>query len=135
MTAHKARPVNSKSAGSQLGAFLIRWAVSSLAMWICIKLFATTTSPLADTIWTYLLAGLIFSLVNSILKPFVTLLSLPFIVLTLGLFVLVVNAAMVGLTVWLLPDISIGFWGAVFSAITISIINYLANFLVPSYTK
>jgi len=119
----------------QLATFLLRWIVSSFAMWICIRLFATTTASFESTIWIYILAGFIFSLINSIIKPFATLLSLPFIVLTLGLFVLIVNAAMVALTIWLLPDISIGFGGAVLSALTISLINYLANFLVPSYTK
>jgi len=132
---YKARPVSKPTARRQIATFFLRWAVSSLAMWICIRLFATTTSLLADTFWTYILAGLIFSLVNSIIKPFMTLLSLPFIVLTLGLFVLVVNAAMVAITIWLLPDITITFGGAILSAITFSIINYLVNFLVPSYTK
>ena len=118
---NKARPVGSNPIGRQLATFLLRWVVSSFAMWISIRLFAKTSSPLADTLWTYVLAGLIF--------------SLPFIILTLGLFVLIVNAAMVAITIWLLPDISMDFGGAVLSAITISIINYLANFLVPtSYT-
>jgi len=134
---NKARPVNTGSPiARQFAAFILRWIVSSFAMWVCIQLFATPNSPLADTFWTYVLAGLIFSVVNSVVKPFATLLSLPFIIFTLGLFVLIVNAAMVALTIWLLPDdISISFGGAVLSAITISIINYLANFLVPSYTK
>ena len=133
---NKARPVNTGSPiARQFAAFILRWIVSSFAMWVCIRLFATSETPLADTFWTYVLAGLIFSVVNSVVKPFATLLSLPFIIFTLGLFVLIVNAAMVALTIWLLPDISISFGGAVLSALTISLINYLANFLVPSYTK
>ncbi len=90
---------------------------------------------LRDTPWTYILAGLVFSIVNAIIKPFLTLLSLPFIIVTLGIFVLIINAAMVGITIWLLPDVYISFGGAILSALTISIINYLVNFLVPSYTK
>ena len=137
MATHKAQPVDPyrDQIGRQFATFVLRWIVSSFAMWACIKLFATTTAAFQDTIWTYLLAGLIFSLVNSIIKPFATLMSLPFIVFSLGLFVLIVNAGMVALTVWLLPDVRMDFGGALLSTITISIINYLANFLVPSYNK
>ena len=132
---NKAHPVNSDPFGSrQFAAFLLRWIVSAFAMWVCIRLFARI-SPDIDNFWTYTLAGLVFSLVNSVIKPFLTLLSLPFIVVTLGLFVLIVNATMVALTIWLIPGIYIDFGGAVLSAITISVINYLANFLVPSYNR
>ena len=135
MVANKARPVGSKTIWQQLLAFVVRWAVSSVAMWVCISLFSHTDPDLTSNIWTYAWAGFIFSLVNSVIKPFVTLLSLPFIPLTLGLSVLLINAAMVAITVWILPGITIDFGGAVLSAITISIINYLVNFLVPSYNK
>jgi len=105
-------------------------------MWVCIELFADISYDFGGTIGSFILAGFIFSVINSIIKPFATLLSLPFIVLTLGLFVLVINAAMVALTIWIIPgDISITFGGAILSAMTISIINYLVNFLVPSYNK
>ncbi len=140
---NKAHPINSpNSPGSphnpisrQLGTFILRWIVSSFAMWVCIRLFASAPDGIKADLWTYLLAGFIFSAINSVLKPFITLLSLPFIVVTLGLFILFINAAMVGITIWLLPDIYISAGGAILSAITISVINYLVNFLVPSYNK
>ena len=131
---NKARPINSPLK-QQLLPFLLRWLVSSFAMWVCIELFASTNYNFTDTLWTYILAGLIFSAVNAIVKPFVTLLSLPFIIFTLGLFVLIVNAAMVALTIWLIPGLHIDFGGAILSAIVISVINFLANFLVPGYSK
>jgi putative membrane protein len=112
---------------------LFRWAASTLAMWVCITLFADM--EVEPSFWLFVIAGLVFSLVNSIVKPFATLLALPFIILTMGLFVLILNAAMVGLTIWVLPDIKISFGGAVLAAITISIINYLVNLLIPSYNK
>jgi putative membrane protein len=70
-----------------------------------------------------------------VVKPVLTILSLPFIIVTMGIFVLIINAAMVALTIWLLPDVTMGFWQAVLSAIVISIINFLVNLLVPAYNK
>ncbi len=118
----------------QIALFLFRWLVSSVAMWVCLQWFATV-NPETETVWLYLVAGLIFSLINAVIKPILTILALPFIILTMGIFVLIVNAAMVGLTVWLLPDVNIDFWGAVLAAIVISLINFLVNLLVPAYNK
>jgi putative membrane protein len=113
-----------------LAQFIIRWIINSFGMWISITLFGELTD---NHLTVILLMGLIFSLVNSVVKPFVTLLSLPFILLTLGLFTLVVNASMVGLAVWLVPWAKIGFLGAVFSGIIMSFINYLANLTLKPY--
>ncbi|MDR2063490.1 MAG: phage holin family protein [Candidatus Nomurabacteria bacterium] len=110
--------------------FIIRWIVNSFGMWVCLTLFGELTT---SYIMEILLIGLVFSLVNLVVKPFVTLLSLPFILLTLGLFTLVVNAGMVGLTVWLVPWAQIGFLGAVLSGILMSFVNYLANITTKPY--
>lgn len=103
-------------------------------MWVCIKWFGTTT-PGTETIWLYVAAGLIFSLVNTIVKPILTIFALPLILFTMGIFVFILNAAMVGLTVWLLPDVNMTFGGTLLSCIVISVINYLVNLLVPAYNK
>lgn len=117
----------------QILFFLLRWLVSSTAMWLCINLFGTVTGE--QNIWLYAAAGLIFSMVNSFIKPLATLISLPLIILSLGFFSLVVNVAMVALAIWLLPGVEMGFWGVVGSTITISLINGLVNFLVPAYNE
>jgi putative membrane protein len=118
----------------QIAIFLLRWLVSSTAMWICITWFGEVAEG-TETIWIYIAAGLIFSLVNAIVKPILTILSLPFIILTMGIFVLILNAAMVGLTIWLIPDVSMTFGAAFLSSLVISIINLLVNLLVPAYNK
>ena len=118
----------------QISLFLLRWLVSSTAMWICITWFGEVVEG-TETVWIYLAAGLIFSLVNTIVKPILTILSLPFIILSMGIFVLILNAAMVGLTIWLLPGVNMGFGSAVLSSIAISVINLLVNLLVPAYNK
>lgn len=73
---------------------------------------------------TLLLAALVFGVVNTFIKPFVSLLSLPITILTLGLFHLVINAGLLGLTAWLTPGFSIaGFWPAFFGAIIVSLVG------------
>ena len=60
-----------------------------------------------------------------------TIFSLPLIFLTLGLFTILVNAAVVGLTIWIMPDVQMTFWGAIESCLLISLINYLVNLAMP----
>ena len=117
----------------QILFFLLRWLVSSTAMWLCINLFGVVTGE--QNIWLYVAAGLVFSLVNSFVKPLATLISLPLIILSLGVFSLIVNVAMVALTIWIIPGVQMGFWGVVGSTILISLINGLVNFLVPAYNE
>ncbi len=118
---------------NQLLIFLLRWAVSSFGMWVCLTLFGAIDGPYSA--WLFILAGLIFSLVNAIVKPIATLLALPLILFTMGIFVVILNAGMVALTVWLIPGASMNFGGAVLSSFAMSLINYLVNLLVPAYTK
>jgi len=80
-----------------------------------------------------LMAGLIFSLVNSTIKPFVKIVSLPLILLSMGIFVILINGAMIGLTFLLFPQVQIGFWGAIWAGLLMSLVNYLANLLVMPY--
>ena len=118
----------------QMATFLFRWLISSVMMYVCINVFGgfkEGSEALQNSFWLYALAGLVFSMVNSIVKPIATILALPAIFLTLGLFTLVVNAAMVGLTIWLIPDVYISFWGAVGSCLIISAINFLVNLAMP----
>ena len=118
----------------QILVFLLRWIVSSAAMWLCISLFGNLTN-VENSFWLYIGAGLVFSLVNSIVKPLATMFSLPLIILSMGVFTFILNIAMVGLTIWILPHVTMDFWGAVLSTIVISLINGLVNFLVPAYNK
>jgi putative membrane protein len=117
---------------NQFLVFLFRWLVSSCGMWLVINLFGTIDSNVSGGIWLYVVAGLVFSLVNSIVRPLTTLLSLPLIILSMGIFTLIINIAMMALTIWLLPGVHITFWGAFAGTITMSLLNGLINLLVPS---
>ncbi len=112
----------------QLAVFLVRWLLNSFGLWIAIRLFGTgydTASPEGATV--FLLGGLIFSIINSILKPIIIILSLPAILLTLGLFVLVVNGLMVYLSLKLTPGLQMSFINSIFTGIILSLINYIVS--------
>lgn len=74
------------------------------------------------------IVAVIFGIVNAIIKPIVKLFSLPFILLTLGLFTLVVNALMLMLTSWFSASLQVnGFWAAFWGAIIISLVSWLLS--------
>ena len=103
-------------------------------MYICINFFASFkpgSEAMRNSFWLYVAAGLIFSVINTVVKPIATIFALPMIFLTLGLFTILVNAAMVGLTIWILPDVQMTFGGAICSCLLISLINFLVNMAMP----
>lgn len=85
------------------------------------------TGPLGEP-GTYLWIGLIFGLVNAIVGPVLRMLSLPFVVLTLGLFLLLINAALLGLTAALTDRLTIdGFLTAVLGGLILAIAGWVAD--------
>ena len=132
-------------------SFIVRVLINGLALWIAswilpgldISTTATTeavaqggvtqgTDPLG-IILAYLFIGLIFGLVNALVRPIVSLLSLPITILTLGLFTIVINAAMLYLTSWLSSYTPVHFtidsflWTAVLAAIIITLVSLVAG--------
>ncbi|MBR5408890.1 phage holin family protein [Candidatus Saccharibacteria bacterium] len=118
---------------NQIIAFLLRWALSTLGMWISISLFGTIIGDY--DIWLFVFAGFVFSLVNALVRPLATTFALPLIVLTMGLFTILINTAMVAITVWIIPEVTMDFWGAALSSIVMSIANGLVNFWLTAYNK
>lgn len=116
----------------QFGSFVFRWILNSLGLWIAVRLLGSFGAELTgeETAVTFLLAGFVFSLVNAILKPIVIILSLPAILVTLGLFILVVNGFMVWLSVNLVPGIDMTFGASIVAGIIMSLVNYVVTGLV-----
>ena len=119
---------------------LIRWIIVAFSLWVAVQLVPGLEKD--GNLWTWFLVAAIFGLVNAVIRPFVLLLSCPLVVLTLGLFVLIVNWAMLSLTIWLSSSVfnlgftSDGFWATFFGAIVISIVSGLLNiFLKDSNEK
>lgn len=127
--------------------YLLRVLVTAasfwVAMWILPGMEVATDAGQPDTgevVIGLLIVSVVFGLVNAIVRPIVSLLSLPVTCLTLGLFTLVINAAMLFLTVWLtsfLPvyvTIDSFFWTAILAALIISVVSTIMNWLVSSVT-
>ena len=82
--------------------------------------------------FTLLWLAVLFSVVNLIVGPILRILSIPLIVLTLGLFLLVVNAALLGLTALLSSHLAIdNFWSAVLGGLLISVFSWIAELILP----
>ena len=119
-------------------AFLFKVLAAALALWVATLIvpgIELEGSTFTDRLGTLLIVAIIFGLVNAIAKPIATLFSIPFIVLTLGLFLLVLNALMLLLTNWLaslfdLPFDVDGFWAAFWGAIVISIVTFVVGLFV-----
>jgi len=104
--------------------------VNAAALWVAARLIPGIN--VADP-GTLVLAAVVFGVVNTFVRPVVKLLSLPITILTLGLFHLVVNAGLLGLTAWLTPGFSIdGFWAALFGAIVVSLVGMFLGGLIES---
>ncbi|WP_324653430.1 phage holin family protein [Georgenia sp. H159] len=115
--------------------FLVRLLVSSVAIWVT-SLFLTGISLTEREGWEQVVVvavvGLVFTLVNLVVKPIVHLFALPLTILTLGLFSLVINALMLMLTSWLTSFTEWGlyvdgFWWALLAAVIISVISWVLN--------
>ena len=117
----------------QLLGFLAHWILSSFGMWICITLFGKIYG--GSNFWIFVLAGFIFSVANSLIRPLMTLMALPLIVFTMGLFTLIINIAIVGLTIWLTPNVTMDFTGAILSSLVMSLVNGVVNFWISPYTS
>lgn len=112
--------------------FLFRLIVNAFGLWLAVRLFGTGSvmaEPISG-ISVFFVAGAVFSIVNAVLRPVVTILSLPFIVITLGLFILVINGLMVYLSLKLAPGISMTFGHAVLAGVVIGLVNYAINGII-----
>ena len=109
--------------------FLLRlgvaWAINAAALWVA--------NALWDGVWihgwaAYLIGAAVLGIANTVIKPLLAILTLPLIIVTLGLFYLVINIAMVALAAWIAPNFSInGFWTYVGTVLVIWAVNWTAR--------
>lgn len=113
----------------QLFTFVIRWVLNSFGLWVAVRIFGTgySNEQISNSISVFLIAGLIFSVVNAILKPIVIILSLPAILLTLGLFTVIVNGFMVYISLKLAPGMHMTFLNSVLTGLVLSLVNYIVS--------
>jgi putative membrane protein len=113
----------------QILVFLIRWALSALGLWVAVRLLGTGYDDVDVTagFWGFIFAGLIFSGVNSLFKPLLVIVSLPAILLTLGLFTIVVNGVLVYVSLLVAPGIAMSFGNSIITGIILSLLNYIVS--------
>src|SRR5918911_3818125 len=107
---------------------VLRLAINAAALWV------------ANALWdgvrihgwaAYVIGALVLGIANTIIKPILTVLTLPLIVLSLGLFYLVINIAMVALAEWIAPNFSIdGFWAYVGTVVVVWAVNWIGGQIV-----
>ncbi len=110
---------------------ILKLLINAAAIWAAAAIVPgmslDTSAP-----FSVVLVVLVFGLVNALIKPLITLLGLPFVVVTLGFFLLVINAGMLGLTAWLTDALTIsGFWAALWGSICVSVVSWFLELFLP----
>lgn len=114
-----------------MGGFLLHWLVVGVALWVA----GYIVPGLTIESWTALAIGaLVLGFVNAIIRPILTILTLPITILTLGLFYLVVNGVAFWLAAWVVPGIAVAsFWYAILAALVVSLVSwFIGMFLAPA---
>ena len=108
---------------------LLRWLLNAVSLWLTTQIIPgiSFTQP---GLWPILLAALVLGLVNAVVRPIMILLTLPLTLLTLGLFLLVVNAVTLGIVVALTPLATTGFGTTLIAALVLTIISTALNALI-----
>jgi putative membrane protein len=108
-----------------MNGFLLRLAISAFGLWVASKLVPGVQ---INDGWTLIWAALLLGIVNALVRPIALLITLPLTLLTLGLFILVVNAAMISLVAAMLDGFQLsGFGAALVGALVVSITSWLAS--------
>jgi len=123
----------SESGSSKLVTFAIRWLITAAAVWVA----AEMVSGIHLEGWkSTLLVALILGLLNAYLKPLLIIGTLPALVMTLGVLLIFINTALLGLTAWIAGKFDSihfaidGFWSAFFGAIIISIVSFFISMVI-----
>jgi putative membrane protein len=104
-----------------LARLVVAWLVNAAALWVADLLFDGVD---IDGWGKLLLAAAVLGIVNTLIKPILTILSIPFILITLGLFLLLINIAMLALTDWIVSGFDIeGFWTYVGTVFVVWVVN------------
>lgn len=107
---------------------LIRWLVSAVALWIVTGLNIGIRVP---NFKTALIAALVIGLVNATLGIFLKIITFPLTILTFGIFLILINAAMLKVVAWLLPEFTVRGWrAAILGAILLSVVSALLHWLI-----
>ena len=114
--------------GASMAKLILRALIGALGLWLAARLVAGIS---VDSFTTLVIAAVVLGIVNAIVRPVVFVLTLPLTIVTLGLFLLVINAAMLGLTALLLGGLRVdGLVAAILGSIVISIVSWIGHLLL-----
>jgi putative membrane protein len=110
-------------------------AALAVATWL-LSGISLTAPTLEGKLVTFLIVGAVFGILNAIIKPIFQIVTIPLVILSLGLFLIVINACMLLLTSWLAGIFDLGwnvdgFWTAVLGSIIVSIVSFVLNVFIP----
>jgi putative membrane protein len=123
--------------------FILRWAINAAALYVAVALLPGRIQLIEGASWASVIwLALIFGLVNALVRPVVKVLSCPLILLTFGLFTLVINTLMFALTGWIGNQFGVGliivepwFWNAFLGALIVSLVSLLLSGLFRDQLK
>ena len=108
--------------------FILRAVISAIGLWVASRWVDGLSIDDAPTL---LLAGALLGVVNALVRPLAIVLTFPITLVTLGLFLLVVNAGMLALVAWVLPGFSVaGFWSALWGAVIVSLTGWVGSWFI-----
>ena len=110
--------------------FLLRLLINAAALWVAIQLVGGIDHQ--GSVWSLLFVALVFGVLNASVRPLFLLLSLPFVIVTLGLFILIINALMLRLTSWVSGLLGLGFhvegfWAAFLGGLIVSVVSLMLS--------
>jgi putative membrane protein len=118
-----------------LYSFLTRWLVCGLGLWIAAG-FLGSSINYDNKLRTVIIAGLVLAIINVVIKPIIVILSLPAILLSLGLFMIIINGLTVLIASKLYHPLHVtNFWAAVFAGMVIGLVNYLVTSILEDTRK
>jgi len=112
---------------------LLRLLINAIALWVAVEL---VPGIYAESPLTILIVALIFGVINAVIRPIIAFFTCPMILVTLGLFIFVINALMLWFTAWVAGRLDLGFgieggfWPAFWGAVVISLVSFVISLLI-----
>jgi putative membrane protein len=118
---------------ARLVRLLVAWAINAAALWVANQLFDGVHIHGRAA---YLIGAAVLGVANAVLKPILTILTLPLVLVTLGFFLLIINIGMVALAAWVTPHFSIhGFWAYAGTVVVVWLVNWAADVVADRTPK
>lgn len=116
---------------SKISRFIVRWIVCGVGIWLAAALVGADNISFQNSTLVVVVSGLILAIVNTVIKPLVVFLSLPAVLLTMGIFMVVINGLMVLLAAWLYSSLQVSSFGvAIIAGIVIGLVNFLVTAII-----